>query len=628
VKSNKRVLLTALIIFILALGVRFINLETIKDNPFFNYPIMDEKYHDEWAQEIAQGDLFGRVPYYRAPVYPYFLGLVYRLFGHTYYIPRLIGIIIGALSCTLIFLIGKKIFTHKVGILAGLLACFYSMFLYFDAMLLTVYLEIFLSLFAIFLLIKWLNKRADFHLVLAGLFWGLASITRPTFLLCVLVFASYLYVISRKDKFKNRFRRVFLLIIGVAPSILTVMIINSTIGKDSVPLVWNGGINFYLGNNQAANGWSATSPEIDKTWLGGYKDAIIIAELDMNRKLRFSEVSNYWFRRGFQYIFSQPINWFVLILKKAYLLVSAYEFPNNQSIKTYQSFSPLLRIPLLNFGTVVALAIIGFIIAPKQKTTKAALLFLLTYALTLVLFFVPARYRMPLIPLLLIFAAYAIFWIVQELRSKNYKKVILSCGLIIVVLWFVHTDLPGAHGDFVDKNVIHATYANHYFDMGQYEKALAEFNKALKYDPSNTKTINALGDTYIKLAQYNEAREVFTNSLRARNNADALFKLGLINFEQGIMDSAQLYFTDAVGLDSINPTTYYYAGMAYALDKKPQQAIHYLEISLRYHPYPRYVSNTHHNIGLCYLDIDNINKAKEHLAKSGMKQQDIDNLIK
>ena len=113
-KSTNRILLTALIIFILALGVRFINLETIKDNPFFNYPIMDEKYHDQWAQEIAQGNLFGRVPYYRAPAYPYFLGLVYKLFGHSYYIPRLIGIIIGALSCMLIFLTGKEIFFLKI----------------------------------------------------------------------------------------------------------------------------------------------------------------------------------------------------------------------------------------------------------------------------------------------------------------------------------------------------------------------------------------------------------------------------------------------------------------------------------------------------------------------------------
>lgn len=621
-------MLTALIIFILALGVRFINLETIKDNPFFNYPIMDEKYHDEWAQEIAQGNLFDRVPYYRAPAYPYFLGLAYRLFGHTYYIPRLIGIIIGALSCMLILLTGKEIFSYKIGALAGLLACFYSMFLYFDAMLLTVYLEIFFSVLATLFLIKWLKTRINVLLILAGLFWGLASITRPTFLVCILVFAAYLFVIAHKERLKERLKRFILLIACAIPIIASVMIINLTIGKDNVPLAWNGGINFYLGNNQAANGWSATSPEIDKTWLGGYKDAIIIAELDMNRKLRFSEVSNYWFRRGLQYIFSQPINWFVLILKKAYLLVSAYEFPNNQSIKTYQSFSPLLRIPLLNFGIVIALAILGFIIAPKQKTTKAALLFLLTYSLTTILFFVPARYRMPLIPLLLIFAAYAIFWIIQELRSKNYKKIALSGGLIVFIFGFVHTDLLNAHRDFVDKNVIHATYANHYFDMAQYEKALVEFNKALEYNPGNTKTINALGDTYLKLGNYDEARKTYAISLRTQSNADGLFKLGLVNFEQGIMDSAQLYFTDAAGLDSTNPTTYYYAGMAYALDKKPRQAIRYLEISLRYHPYPRYVSNTHHNIGLSYLEIGNINKAKEHLVKSGMKQQDIDNLIK
>ena len=112
------------------------------------------------------------------------------------------------------------------------------------------------------------------------------------------------------------------------------------------------------------------------------------------------------------------------------------------------------------------------------------------------------------------------------------------------------------------------------------------------------------------------------------NNSDARFKLGLIYFEQNMLDSAQMYFSEAVVLDSTNPIIYYYAGMSYAVDKKPHQAIQYLELSLRYHPYPRYISNTHHNIGLSYLEIGKISKAEEHFIKAGMKQQDIYDLIR
>lgn len=194
-KYIKKILLAVIIIFLVAITIRFINLEIIKENPYFNSPIMDEKYHDEWAQEIATGNLFERTPFYRAPGYPYFLGLIYVAFGKDYFIPRLIGIIIGGLSCALIYLIGKEMFSHKIGILAGLLGCFYGMLIYFDSMLLTVYLEIFFCLLGLFWILRWSKTQENRHILIAGVFWGLASLVRPNFLIFVPVF-SPLCVIS------------------------------------------------------------------------------------------------------------------------------------------------------------------------------------------------------------------------------------------------------------------------------------------------------------------------------------------------------------------------------------------------------------------------------------------------
>ena len=230
---------------------------------------MDEKYHDEWAQEISTGNLFERTPFYRAPGYPYFLGLIYALFEHGYFIPRLIGIIFGALSCALIYLTGKEIFSHKVGVLAGILACFYGMFLYFDSMLLTVYLEIFFCLLGIYWLLRWTKTQKNQHILIAGVFWGLVSIVRPNFLIFVPVLAVYILLHYVKQSFIKRLKTIGLFICGILPFIITVMTVNIITGKDTVIMAWNGGINLYFGNNPAANGWSATSPEIDKTWGGG-----------------------------------------------------------------------------------------------------------------------------------------------------------------------------------------------------------------------------------------------------------------------------------------------------------------------------------------------------------------------
>jgi tetratricopeptide (TPR) repeat protein len=626
-KFDKKILLVSVIIFLVAFGVRIIHLETIKDNPFFNQPIMDEKYHDEWAQEIAEGHLFERIPFYRAPAYPYFLGLIYYIFGHGYYFPRLIGIIIGSLSCILIYLIGKEMFSHKIGVLSALLACFYGMLLYFDSMLLTTYLEVFFCLLAMFILLKWLKNRATSKIILSGVFWGLASITRPNFLIFIPIFAIYVFIIFKRESVKKRLNYVVFLIIGMIPTILTVMLINILVGRDSVLLAWNGGVNFYFGNNQFADGWTATSPEIDATWWGGYKDAIIIAEREVGRKLLPSQVSNYWFNRGFNYIFSKPFDWAALMIKKIYLLFNVFEISNNQSILAFRKFSPLLRIPLLNFGMIIALSIWGFITSPRGKNKTLIFLFLLAYAFSIVIFFVPGRYRMPLVPFLLIFASYTVFWIIQRFKQrKKQRQIVLSIIAITAMIIFVNTDFYGTH--IVDYSEIHASIGDRFFASGNYSKAIEEYKTALTYNSKNIDAINALSNTYMMLGRHNDAIRLFRQSLNIEKNVDALCKLGIICSQLGRSKKAEAYLNDAVALDSTNPEVYYYTGMHYAYYKNPRAAIKNLEISLQYYPDPQYVNSIHYNLGKLYLEIGNINGAKKHLLQAGVEYRDVSQLLK
>lgn len=615
-KVEKKLLLTVFVIFILALGIRIINLEIIRDNPFFNYPIMDEKYHDEWAQEIAEGNVFEKAPFYRAPGYPYVLGIIYTAFGHNFYLARLVGIIFGSLSCALIYLVGKHLFSHKTAVFASLLACSYGMFLYYDSMLLSVYLEIFFCLLGMLFLLLWLNRKPHIlYVILAGVSWGLASITRPNFLLIVPIFIGYTFITFKEDTTIMKLRTIALLTAGLLSVILPVTLINILIGKDSVFLVWNGGINFFLGNNPSANGWSATSPEVDPTWWGGYNNAIIIAEKALNKTLSPSQVSSYWFNRGLRYIFSIPFDWGLLVLKKMYFLLNSYELPNNQSINTFKTFSPLLRLPVLNYGVVITLGIWGLICSGKNRNRMLVYLFMIVYSLSIVMFFVPSRYRMPLVPFLLIFASHAIFWLVKKIKNKEFRKTALSIIALALIGCFVHTDIFGTHADTVDKSVIHATYGHQFFDSGNFQEAVREYRKALSYDPENVKTLNALGVTHIKMNQYNDARKMFRESLNIQKNSDALFKLGLINMELGFLDSAQIYLTDALVLEHTNPEICYYAGMSYSLDQKPIFAIKYLELSLQYHPSSRYLENIHYNLALVYLDIGKANDARQHLQQ-------------
>ena len=103
---SRKALAGACAAFILALGVRLLNLEIVADNPFFTAPIMDEEYHHRWAVDILHGRADEYLPFYRAPGYPYLLATTYRLAGAEVPIGRVLSSIFGAISVSATFLLG------------------------------------------------------------------------------------------------------------------------------------------------------------------------------------------------------------------------------------------------------------------------------------------------------------------------------------------------------------------------------------------------------------------------------------------------------------------------------------------------------------------------------------------
>jgi tetratricopeptide (TPR) repeat protein len=68
-------------IFVVALAVRLIHIWQIRRAPFFTVLMGDAQGYDAWGKRIARGDWLGHEVFYQAPLYPYFLGLIYSLVG-------------------------------------------------------------------------------------------------------------------------------------------------------------------------------------------------------------------------------------------------------------------------------------------------------------------------------------------------------------------------------------------------------------------------------------------------------------------------------------------------------------------------------------------------------------------
>lgn len=80
----------------------------------------------EWigiGESIASGHGVGDA--WRPPGYPAVLAGIFVVFGKSVVAVRIFNSIIGALTCLIIFFIGKKLFNSQVGKIAGVLLSFY-----------------------------------------------------------------------------------------------------------------------------------------------------------------------------------------------------------------------------------------------------------------------------------------------------------------------------------------------------------------------------------------------------------------------------------------------------------------------------------------------------------------------
>ncbi len=144
----------ALVIFLVAFAVRLLHVWQLRDTPYFETLLGDANGYDQWAQRLAAGDWIGTDVFYQAPLYPYFLGVIYSLVGRDLLIVRLIQALIGSGSCVLLGLAGTRLFSRPVGLTAGLGLALWAPAIFFDSLLQKAVLDMFFMTASLWLLAR------------------------------------------------------------------------------------------------------------------------------------------------------------------------------------------------------------------------------------------------------------------------------------------------------------------------------------------------------------------------------------------------------------------------------------------------------------------------------------------
>ena len=154
----RTVTLAIILIALLAFVLRSVFFYQMATSPIAEMVIEDCRTYNDWAREIAGGDWLGKEVFHALPLYPYFLGSIYAVFGYHLQLARFIQVLLGTLNCCLLFLLGRRLFNPFVGLLAAFFMAVYGWLIVYDSAVLSPVLIIFLGAASLLFLYRTAGK--------------------------------------------------------------------------------------------------------------------------------------------------------------------------------------------------------------------------------------------------------------------------------------------------------------------------------------------------------------------------------------------------------------------------------------------------------------------------------------
>jgi len=576
----------ALVVFAVAFTLRIIHIWQMRNAPFFTLLMGDARGYDEWAQRIAGGDWIGRDVFYQAPLYPYFLASIYWIAGRSPALIRIAQAVIGSASCVLLAAAARRPFSARAGLLAGLMLAVYAPAIFFDGLLQKSVLDVFFVCLALWLIanITAITAEQQSHQLMPrrwlalGLGLGGLSLTRENALVFIAVILGWAIL-----RFGVRAAAVFTL--GVVIVMLPVAARNSMVGGGFYVTTSQFGTNFFIGNHRGADGtyqslrYGRGAPEYER------QDAAELAESELHRKLTPREVSRFWTARALRFIVSDPGAWLKLMARKTALLMNATEMVDTEDQESYAEWSAVLRLlgPVTHFGVLVPLAFAGMLATWSGRSRLWVLYALLiVYAVSVVFFFVFARYRYPLVPMLILFAAAGVLAAIAEIQSFQRagfsllrpasRKLILQVTAVAAVAIFVNWPMGSARAmrAVTAMNAGTALQSEHRID-----EAIAYYRRAIATQPDYAPAYNNLGTALREQKRIDEAVASYQQALQLQPEfATAHFNLANVLIEQGNPAAALDHFERALRMEPPSADVHSNLGIALALSGRVDEALH------------------------------------------------------
>jgi len=341
-------------------------------------------------------------------------------------------------------------------------------------------------------------------------------------------------------------RRAVWILLGAAVAIAPVALRNWVQGGELVLISYNAGINLFVGNNARYDETVAMRPGRD--WQA------LLRAPRLHGAQGARAASRHYVGRVLEFATSDPHGFVRLQLKKARLLLSGNEIPRNQEIYPARAYSPVLRallwkVPFLAFpfGVLLPLGVLGLAVGIRRAPMLAAML--LTLTLVVLAFFITARYRVPLVPVLLVFAAEGARWFVSS-ASRPARAV----TVMLLLPLFALVNL--GQGSMPTRMTPDAEFglAAWLEREGRTEEALALYRAVAWENPGYWDAWHRLGQILDGLGRRDEAAQAFRAAREAEpEHVDTLIFLADTRARAGCLEEAAEYYEKALMREPSHP---------------------------------------------------------------------------
>ncbi len=565
----------------IAFVLRLVTLLQSLDNPLVAVPLLDEAYYVDFAKKIAGGYLIGENTAFQLdPLYGYYLGLLFFIFGEDLIVPRVIQLFADTLNVYLIYILGKKTADERTGLLAAFFYALYKVAFFYSCLLLKTTFAVTFTLLFLLAAINVSRKGRSSLWFYLGAFAGLLCLLRSNFALFA-VAVPIIYWLESRPAIKVYIKHTILFCVGVWIVLGASTARNYIVSGEMVVVRTQGGATFFVSNNAGNLTGRYNPPSFARRHpVKAPIDFHREAERRTGQKLSETEASSYWGGEGMKFLLNNPDKALLLVYNKLKGTLGNEELPANVSIDTWAIFAPVLAAPFPNYAFVIAFGLPGLLIAPFRR--REALWLFLPVAVTMgtiLIFYTSSRLRIPMVPSLLVGAGITLTLLFDWLRGKRYIPLIATSILVVVIFvtsmaiplvpfggndryllakaYWRSGDIPSAMKlaeegflSFPDQERYPVMMGAIAISAERYDIAQRHLNKALAIKPDNPEGLHNSGVASLGLEDYTKAIDYLerTRKLQRPINPATLYALAKAYKDSGDVAASKKVVTDLLGI--------------------------------------------------------------------------------